>query len=67
MTYQAAIDWIEANKHLIGTETEKGMYIGDLVAVPVDSNNRESYLRSYILDRNPETSIIPFIGGDMEV
>ena len=67
MTYNEAFNWIEAKKHLIGTETEKGMLIGDLVAVPVDSSARESFLRAYVLNRNSEASIIPFIGDDMEV
>ena len=67
MTYKAALDWIETNKHLIGTELEKGMYIGDLVAVPVNSKNRESFLRAYVINRNSEVSIIPFIGDEMEV
>jgi len=68
MTYQAALEWIEGNKHLIGTVTEKGMYIGDLVAVPVSStSDHEAFLKNYVLNRNADFSIMPFIGDDMEV
>lgn len=67
MTYKQAEEWIEANKQLIGTETEKGMVIGDLVAVPVNASDQEVFLRSYILSRQWEDSIIPFLNGEMEV
>lgn len=67
MTYKQAKEWIDANKMLIGTETEKGMVIGDLVAVPVNANDQEKFLRSYILSKQWEVSIIPFLDGEMEV
>ena len=67
MTHKEALEWIEANKHLIGTETEKGMFIGALVPVPVSPRERESFLREFVFNRHFETSTIPFIGDDLEV
>lgn len=67
MTYKQAEEWIEANKQLIGTETDKGMVIGDLVAVPVNASDQEEFLRSYVLGRQWKVSIIPFLSGEMEV
>ena len=67
MTYKEALERIEANKQLIGTETENGMFIGALVSVPVSSRERESFLREYVLNRHFETSTISFIGDDLEV
>lgn len=67
MTYEKALEWIEANKKLIGTETEKGMYIGDLVAVPVNLTERENFLRTYVLNRGKNASIIPVRGDDFSV
>lgn len=67
MTYKQAEEWIEANKQLIGTETEKGMVIGDLIAVPANASDQEVFLRSYVLSRQWEVSIIPFLNGEMEV
>lgn len=67
MTYKEALEWMEANKHLVGTETEKGMFIEELVAVPVNPSDRESFLRSYVLNRDSEVSVFPYVGDDMEV
>lgn len=67
MTYKQAKEWIEANKQLIGIETEKGMLIGDLVAVPVNASDQEVFLRSYVLSRQWEVSIMPFLNVEMEV
>lgn len=67
MTYKEALEWIEANKHLVGTKTEKGLFIGELVAVPINPGDRESFLRSYVLNRNSDISLFPFVGDDMEV
>ena len=67
MTYKQAKEWIEANKHLIGTETGKGMVIGDLIAVPANASDQGVFLRSYVLSRQWEVSIIPFLNGEMEV
>ena len=67
MTYKEAIDWIKANKNLIGTKTENDLLLGDLVAVPTNSNEQEVFLRSYVLNRNGVASIIPYVNSDLEV
>lgn len=67
MTYKEAFDWIEANKNLIGTNTEKDMLIGDLVAVPVDANHRDAFMRSYVLNRNKVSSLIPYVNEELVV
>lgn len=67
MTYKEALEWIETNKHLVGTETDKGMFIGELVAVPVNPSDRESFLRSYVRNRDSGVSVFPFVGDEMEV
>ena len=67
MTYKEAFDWIEANKKLIGTKTDKDMFISDLVAVPVNEVQRSAFLRTYVLTRNKVTSVIPYVKSDFEV
>ena len=67
MTYKEALEWIEANKNLIGTKTEKDMMIGDLVAVPVDTAHRDAFMRSYVLNRNKVASLMPYTNEELEV
>lgn len=67
MTYKQALEWIEANKQLIGTETEKGMKIGELVAVPVDPKDKEAFIRSYIFNKNNGITVLPYTNGELEV
>ena len=67
MTYKEAFDWIEANKKLIGTKTEKDLLIGDLVAVPTNSHEREVFLRFYVINRNGVACIIPYVNSDLEI
>lgn len=67
MTYKEALEWIEANKQLIGTKTEKDMLIGDLVAVPVNEAHRDAFMQSYVLNRNKITSLIPYVNEDLEI
>ena len=67
MTYKEAQEWIESNKHLIGTVSEKGVVYRDLVIVPSDDLEREGFLRNYILSYNNQEAIIPYIGSDLQV
>lgn len=67
MKYQEAIEWIEANKHLVGTKTEDNFSIGDLVVVPAKPEDQNSFLKAFVFNRNKESSLIPFIYGELEV
>lgn len=67
MTYKEAFEWIETNKNLIGTKTDKDFLIGDLIAVPVNEGQQKTFLRTFVLTRNKFASVIPYANSEMEV
>lgn len=67
MTYKEAQKWVEDNRNLIGTVTEKGIVYRELVIVPSDEEDRNTFLRNYVLSFYDQTAIIPFIGNDLQV
>lgn len=67
MTYTDAVNWREEHKNLIGTTDEKGFFVSDLFIVPSNSKNRDVFFRSYLLTREMETALIPYINEDVQV
>ena len=67
MTFDQALEIISRNKKLIGTVTEKDLFIDLLLVVPTDEKMRKQFIHSLLFTRDPQQSIVPFIGSDVEV
>ena len=67
MTFPQALQLIERKKNLIGTTTDKGLFIDLILIVPTDTNLRDQFINSLKFTRNPQKSIVPFMGSDVEV
>ena len=67
MTFNQALEIISRNKKLIGTVTEKDLFIDQLLVVPTDEKMRDQFIHSLLFTRDPQQSIAPFIGSDVEV
>ena len=67
MTFTEALQLIERKKFLFGTTTEKGLLIDLILVVPTDEAQREQFVRSLMVNRSPQKSIVPFMSSDVEV
>lgn len=67
MTFTEALQLVERKKSLIGSKTEKGMLIDLIIIVPTDKEQREKFVRSLMVTRSPQKSIVPFMESDVEV
>ena len=67
MTFTQALQLIERKKKLIGATTDKGLFIDLIFIVPTDTNLRDQFINSLKFTRNPQKSIVPFMGSDVEV
>lgn len=67
MTFPEALQLVERKKSLIGTTTEKGLLIDLIIIVPTDKEQREKFVRSLMVTRSPQKSIVPFMESDVEV
>ena len=43
------------------------MLIGALVAVPVNTPDRDAFMRAYVLNRHSDELVIPYTKGELEV
>ena len=60
MKYSEALKWIETHKDIIGSIDEKGGFIvSDLLIVPTNSQNQDTFLRNYLLSRDKESETFP--------
>lgn len=64
--YNEAIKIANANKHLIG-KTWKGARIEDVIIVPTDQDERNTFWSLYYRKYDSHGSIAPFAHGDVEV
>lgn len=67
MTYEEAKKWREANISLIGTKDGKGFDITDLFIVPEKESERNSFFRSYLLGKDVNAAILPYVNKKMQV
>lgn len=67
MTFTEALQLVERKKNLIGTTTEKGLLIDLIIIVPTDKELREKFVRSLMVTRSPQKTIVPFMESDVEV
>lgn len=67
MTYQEAKDKRRSLSHLIGTIDKKGFIINDIIIVPTDITKRDLFIQSFVLSRNSEISIMPYVNDDVHL
>ena len=67
MTFTEALQLVERKKSLIGSKTEKGLLIDLIIIVPTDEELREKFVRSLMVTRSPQKTIVPFMESDVEV
>lgn len=67
MTFTEALQLVERKKSLIGSKTEKGLLIDLIIIVPADKDLREKFVRSLMVTRSPQKTIVPFMESDVEV
>lgn len=67
MTYSEAKQWREDHQGLIGTVDVKGFIVSDLIIVPVNSQDRDVFLRQYLYSDNKDFAIEPYMHNDVQV
>ena len=67
MDYSEAIKYRNENENLIGTKTDKGLKIGQLLIVPADDEDRRKFFSSYFFIGDENEAIRPFVGSPVEV
>lgn len=67
MTYEDAVKLRSKNEFRIGSINDKGFYIGEIIIVPSNEDNRNKFFRQYLYNRNAELSILPFSNDDVLV
>lgn len=67
MTYAEALQWKEKHENLVGSTDGKDFVVTELVIVPSDPKNQEIFLRNYLLSKNKEKTILPYLPGDVQV
>lgn len=67
MTYKEALSLKILKSHLIGTIDKKGFTISEIIIVPTEKTKQDSFLQSFVLNRNSEISIMPFINEDVQL
>ena len=66
MKFIDALKIAKANEHLIGT-TMKGSSIDEIIIMPTDKKESEEVQVLFGQTLNPQQSIAPFMGSDVEV
>lgn len=67
MNYSEALNYIQNNKQLIGTTTDRGLKIGKLIVVPADEVKRKKFFTSYLLTNDENSAIFPYVEDSVEV
>ena len=67
MDYSEAIKFRNDKECLIGTKTDKGLKIGQLLIVPADEGDRRKFFSSYFFIGDENEAIRPFVGSPVEV
>lgn len=67
MTYEEAILLRKEHLSMIGAKDAKGVTINEIIIVPSNEQFRKIFFENYLLNKNAEISIKPFIREDLEV
>lgn len=67
MTFEQALKCVDAHQSLIGTKTEQGFKIDDIIIVPSRAEHREAFVLSYMYYRDYRLAIIPYKSEDVNV
>ena len=66
MDYSEAIKFRNDKECLIGTKTDKGLKIGQLLIVPADEGDRRKFFSSYFFIGDEDEAIRPFVGSPLK-
>ena len=61
MKYEEAIKLRNKNLNLIGTTDDKGFIIGEILIVPTNEKLRNDYFAKYLLHKDANKAISPYI------
>ena len=64
--YSEAIKFRNDNEYLIGTKTDKGLKIGQLLILPADEGDRRKFFSSYFFIGDEDEAIRPFVGSPLK-
>lgn len=67
MKYEEAIKLRNKNLNLIGTTDDKGFIIGEILIVPSNEKLRNDFFVKYLLHKDANNAITPYLNEDMEV
>lgn len=67
MKYIEAQRVIERNLNLIGSIIEHNYLITDLLIVPIEEQSRKNFIFSYMLTKNSNKAILPYMNDDVVV
>lgn len=67
MKYEEAIKIRAMNGHLIGTMSENGFMIDEIIIVPSKTESRNKFFAQYLSGKAPESVIKLFQNEDMQV
>lgn len=67
MKYEDAIKIKNTNKHLIGTISNKGFTIDEIIIVPSKEESRNRFFSLYLAGQSPDFAIEMYKGEDMLV
>lgn len=67
MTYSNAIQWKEEHLNLIGTTDKKGFIVSDLIIVPANAQDQNTFIKNYLFTDNKDSAIVPYMSKDVQV
>lgn len=67
MTYKEATALKAEKMNLIGTIDKKGFVINEIIIVPADEAKKNLFMQNYVINRNSEACLLPFINDDVQL
>lgn len=67
MTYKEATALKAEKMNLIGTIDKKGFVINEIIIVPTDESKKNLFMQSYVINRNSEACLLPYINDDVQL
>lgn len=67
MNYQEAIALKAKKQSLIGSVDKMGFVINEIIIVPTDESKKNAFMQTYVINRNCEESLLPYINDDLQL
>lgn len=67
MKFLEAVELASKKSNLIGTSTDNGGTIDDIIIVPTDRLEQEIFIRNYLISFDAQQSIVPYMNSDVQV